>query len=157
MKLLRQDYRNTIVEPLLLTLIAFQIMSGLILLRRRLSRRSDFFGTVQTLTGLYVGVYLLGHSTAAFAARGAGTDTNWNWLTSDDRGLLYNLSGFSLIGHYWVGPIALISHIACGLRFVAIEHGVSEQVANRSAWALVGLAFLLSSVILAGLLGTHLA
>ena len=78
MRLLRSDYRNTVVEPLLLTLIAFQIMSGLVLLRRRLSGRSDFFGTFQTLSSFYVGIYLLGHSTAAFAARGAGTDTNWN-------------------------------------------------------------------------------
>lgn len=157
MKLLRLDYRNTIVEPLLLTLIAFQLMSGFVLLRRRLSRRSDFFGTLQTLTGFYVGIYLLGHSTAVFAARGAGTHTDWNWLTSDDRGLLYYLSSFSLVGHYWVGPIAFITHIACGLRFVAIEHGVSEYAATRLAWGLIASAFVLSSVILAGLLGVHIA
>ncbi|HKD46688.1 MAG TPA: hypothetical protein VKB67_03310 [Rhizomicrobium sp.] len=157
MKLLRLDYRSAIVEPLLLTLIAFQIMSGFVLVRRKLSRPSDFFGTLQTLTGVYVGIYLLGHMTAAFAARGAGTDTNWNWLTSDDRGLLFYLSGFSLVGHYWVGPIAIVTHVACGLRGVMVEHGVNEHAAGRLTWALIALGFAVSSVILAGLLGAHIA
>lgn len=157
MKVLRLDYRNAIVEPLLVTLIGFQIMSGFVLVRRRLSRGSDFFGTLQTLTGVYVGVYLLGHMTAAFAARGAGTDTNWNWLTSDDRGLLFYLSGFSLVGHYWVGPIAIVTHVACGLRGVMMEHGVNEQAAGRVAWSLIALGFAGSSIILAGLLGAHIA
>ena len=156
MKLLRLDYRNAIIEPLLLTLIAFQIMSGFVLVRRKLSHPSDFFGTLQTMTGVYVGFYLLGHMTAAFAARGAGTDTNWNWLTADDRGLLFYLSGFALVGHYWVGPIAIITHIGCGLRAVMLAHGVSEQAAARLVFGLIGLGVVVSSVILAGLLGAHI-
>jgi hypothetical protein len=157
MKIIRLVYRNAIIEPLLLTLIAFQVMSGFVLVRRRLARASDFFGTLQTLTGVYVGIYLLGHMTAAFAARGAGTDTNWNWLTSDDRGLLFFLSGFALVGHYWVGPIAIVTHVACGLRGVAMAHGVSEPAAGRLAWSLIGSGVVASSIILAGLLGAHIA
>ena len=157
MRLARLVYRNTLVEPLLITLIAFQIMSGFVLVRRKLDRASDFFGTLQTMTGIYVGCYFLGHMTAAFAARGAGIDTNWNWLTNDDHGLLFHLSSFSLVGHYWVGPIALVAHVACGLRMVMLEHGVSEHVAARVAWGLIGLGMAGSSVILAGLLGAHIA
>lgn len=157
MKWLRLDYRNAVIEPLLLTLIGFQLMSGFVLVRRKLSRPSDFFGTLQTMTGVYVGIYLLGHMTAAFAARGAGTDTNWNWLTSDDQGLLFHLSGFALVGHYWVGPIAIVTHVACGLRGVMMEHGVKERAAGRVAWGLMGAGFVASSVILAGLLGGHIA
>jgi len=157
MKLVRLVYRNAFIEPLLITLIAFQIMSGFVLVRRRLNRASDFFGTLQTMTGVYVGCYFLGHMTAVFAARGAGTDTNWNWLTSDDHGLLFHLSSFSLVGHYWVGPIAIVTHVACGLRMVMLEHGVSEHAAARAAWGLIGLGVAGSSVILAGLLGAHIA
>ena len=157
MRWARLDYRNVIVEPLLLTLIAFQIMSGFVLVRRKLSRASDAFGTLQTMTGVYVGIYLLAHMTAAFSARGAGTDTNWNWLTYDDRGLLSHLDSFTLVAHYWVGPIAIIAHLACGLRVVMLEHGVSEHAVGRLAWGLIGLGVAASSVILAGLLGVHIA
>lgn len=156
MKLVRLVYRNAVIEPLLITLIAFQIMSGFILVRRRLNRTNDFFGTLQTMTGIYVGCYFLGHMTAVFSARGAGTDTNWNWLTSDDKGLLFHLSSFSLAGHYWVGPIAIVTHVACGLRMVMLEHGVAERGATRAAWTLIGLGVAGSSVILAGLLGAHI-
>ena len=157
MKLVRLIYRNSLIEPLLITLIAFQLMSGFVLVRRRLHRAGDFFGTLQTMTGIYVGCYFLGHMTAVFAARGAGTDTNWNWLTSDDHGLLFHLSSFSLVGHYWVGPIAIIAHVACGLRMVMLEHGVSGPTVARVVWGLIGVGVLASSVILAGLLGAHIA
>ena len=157
MKLARMDYRNAIVEPLLLALIAFQIVSGFVLVRRKLARASDFFGTLQTMTGVYVGIYLLAHMTAAFSARGAGTDTNWNWLTDNDQGLLDHLSSFTLVAHYWVGPVAIVAHVACGLRNVMMEHGISAAAAGRLAWSLIGLGVAASSVILAGLLGVHIA
>lgn len=157
MNALRNVYRSQVGEPILLALICFQIVSGLLLVQRKLVRPSDVFGTLQTLTGIYVGIYLLGHMTAAFSARGAGTDTNWNWLTGNDHGLLYHLSGFSLVGHYWVGPIAIVTHVACGLRGVMLQHGVSDGLASRTAWLSSSLGIIASSVILAGLLGAHVA
>lgn len=157
MKLARQLYRSEIIEPLLLALIAFQIVSGSVLVRRRLDRPSDFFGTLQTLTGVYVGVYLLAHMTAAFSARYAGTDTNWNWLTNDDKGLLAYLSFFPLVAHYWVGPVAIVTHVACGLRVVMLEHRIPQIRATQAAWGLIIAGSLASSIILAGLLGAHIA
>ena len=64
MKEARQLYRATIFEPLLLTLIGFQVASGTLLVRRRLRNGSDFFGSLQTMTGVYVGIYFLAHLTA---------------------------------------------------------------------------------------------
>jgi succinate dehydrogenase/fumarate reductase cytochrome b subunit len=157
MKAARLVYRARMVEPLLLVLIGFQLVSGFLLARRKLERPADLFGTLQTLTGIYVGIYLLGHMTAAFSARGQGTDTNWNWLTDNDHGLLDHLGSFSLVGHYWVGPIAIIAHVACGLRVVMLEHGVSNFLASRLASILIGLGVVVSSIILAGLLGAHIA
>src|SRR4030081_584651 len=40
------------------------------------------------MCGAYIGVYFLAHMTAVFAARYAGTDTNWNWLTNNDTTML---------------------------------------------------------------------
>jgi hypothetical protein len=61
------------------------------------------------------------------------------------------------LAHYWVGPVALVAHVACGLRVVALEHGVAAAVAGRAAVGLMGLGVVASSAILAGLLGFHLA
>jgi len=157
MQTVRLLYRDEIVQPLLLGLIAFQIASGIFLVRWRLKAPADIFGTLQTLTGLYVGIYILGHAIAVFAARSRGIDTDWNWLTGHDRGILFDLSGSALVAHYWVGPIAIVTHVACGLRAVALEHDVSPTAAGRIVVGLFGIGVVASSAILAWLLGFHFA
>jgi hypothetical protein len=57
MKAVRNVYRDDIVQPLLLALIGFQILSGAALLRRRLMMPNDFLGTLQTMCGAHIGVY----------------------------------------------------------------------------------------------------
>jgi hypothetical protein len=157
MNAVRRVYRNDIVQPVLLALIGFQILSGTALLRRRMRMPSDFLGTVQTMSGVYVGVYLLAHITAVFAARYAGTDTNWTWLTRPNDSMLVSLSNLRLIAHYWVGPIAIVAHLACGLRMVLLQHNISPPTANRLALALITVGVVASSVILLALLNVHIA
>lgn len=156
MKAVRQLYRAPVIEPLVLALIAFQIGSGAILVRRRLRSPSDIFGTLQTMTGVYVGIYFLAHLTAVFSARYAGTDTDWNWLTNHDRSMLASLSGLRLIGHYWFGPVAIATHLGCGLRMVLREHAVPARITDFVPRAAFGVGAAASSAILAGLLGFHL-
>jgi hypothetical protein len=153
----RRFYRHDIVQPILLALIGFQILSGTVLVGRRMRMPSDFVGTIQTMSGVYVGVYFLAHVTAVFAARYAGADTNWSWLTRPNDSMLVSLTNLRLIAHYWVGPIAIIAHVACGLRAVLLEHNISMATANRLALALIALGVVASSVILAALLNVHIA
>jgi hypothetical protein len=157
MNAVRHVYRDDIVQPILLALIGFQILSGAVLVRRRLRMPSDFFGTLQTMSGVYVGVYFLAHMTAVFAARHAGTDTNWTWLTRPHDSMLVSLSNLRLIAHYWVGPIAIVAHVGCGLRAVLLQHDVSRTTANRLALALITLGVVASSLIIAALLNVHIA
>jgi hypothetical protein len=157
MKAVRHVYRDDIVQPILLALIGFQILSGTALVQRRMRMPSDFLGTVQTMSGVYVGVYFLAHMTAVFAARYAGTDTNWNWLTRPNNSMLVSLSNLRLIAHYWVGPIAIVTHVACGLRMVLLQRDISSATANRLALALITLGVVVSSVILVALLNVHIA
>jgi hypothetical protein len=103
------------------------------LVRRRMKMPSDFFATVQTMSGVYVGVYFLAHMTAVFAARYADIDTNWTWLTRPNDSMLVSLSSLRLIAHYWVGPVAIVAHVACGLRMVLLQHDISPATANRLA------------------------
>jgi hypothetical protein len=157
MKAIRYVYRDDIFQAILLGLIGFQILSGTALLRRRLTMPSDFLGTVQTMCGAYVGVYFLAHMTAVFAARYAGTDTNWNWLTNNDTSMLVSLSSLRLIAHYWVGPIAIITHLACGLRMILLQREVSPAIAARLVPAFMTFGIVISSVILVALFSVHIA
>ena len=156
MKTVRQLYRAPAVEPLLFSLILFQVLSGALLIRRRLRVASDFFGTVQTMTGVYVGIYFLAHLIAVLGARYAGTDTNWNWLTNSDHSMLVSLSNLRLIAHYWFGPIAIVTHLGCGLRLVLRQHGVSGASADFAPRVALATGVAVSSVILAALLGVRI-
>lgn len=157
MSVARRIYRNDIVQPLLLALIGFQITSGAVLVRRRMTMPGDIFGTVQTMCGAYVGVYFLAHMTAVFAARHAGVDTNWAWLTRPNDSLLFSLTKLRLIAHYWVGPIAIVAHVACGLRWVLLQRDTSPATADRIAWILMTAGVVVSSIILLALLNVHIA
>jgi hypothetical protein len=157
MNAVRRVYRDDIVQPVLLALIGFQILSGSVLVRWKMGMPSDVFGTVQTMCGAYIGVYFLAHMTAVFAARYAGVDTNWAWLTRPNNSMLVSLSNLRLIAHYWVGPIAIVAHVACGLRAVLLQHNVSTETANRLALALITLGVVASSLIIAALLNVHIA
>jgi hypothetical protein len=159
MNVVRRVYRDDIVQPVLLALIGFQILSGTALVRRRMRMPSDLLGTVQTMSGVFVGVYFLAHMTAVFATRHAGTDTNWIWLTRPNDSMLVSLSpsNLRLIAHYWVGPIAIVAHVACGLRMVLLQRDISPATANRLAWALITLGVVASSLIIAALLNVHIA
>jgi hypothetical protein len=159
MNVVRRVYRDDIVQPVLLALIGFQILSGTALVRRRMRMPSDFLGTVQTMSGVFVGVYFLAHTTAVFATRHAGTDTNWIWLTRPNDSMLVSLSpsNLRLIAHYWVGPIAIVAHVACGLRMVLLQRDISPATTNRIALALIAAGVVTSSIILAALLNVHIA
>lgn len=156
MSVARHVYRSETVQPVLLALIGFQITSGTVLVQRRMTMPGDVFGTVQTMCGAYVGVYFLAHMTAVFAARHAGVDTNWAWLTRPNDSLLFSLTKLRLIAHYWVGPIAIIAHLACGLRWVLLQRDSSPATANRIAWSLIIAAAVVSSIILLALLNVHI-
>lgn len=157
MNVVRRLYRNDIVQPVLLALIGFQILSGTALVRRRMRMPSDIFGAVQTMCGAYIGIYLLAHMTAVFAARYADIDTNWAWLTRPSDTMLFSLSKLRLLAHYWVGPIAIVAHVTCGLRWVLLQHDISPATANRIAWTLITTGAVASSLIMAALLNIHIA
>jgi hypothetical protein len=153
----RRIYRNDIVQSILLALIGFQILSGIVLVRGKMRMPSDIFGTVQTIFGAYIGVYFLAHMTAVFAARSAGVDTNWAWLTRPNDSMLNSLSNLRLIAHYWVGPIAIVAHVGCGLRAVLLQHKVPTAMADRLVLALISLGVVASSLIMAALFNVHIA
>jgi CHASE2 domain-containing sensor protein len=78
-------------------------------------------------------------------------------LTRPNDSLLASLFKLRLIAHYWVGPIAIVAHVACGLRWVLLQRDISPAVANRIAWVLIAAGFVVASLILLALLNVHIA
>lgn len=156
MRALRNVYRSTLLEPLLVALLIVQGASGLVLARVRVRDRStDLFHTLQTTSGVYILVFLFSHLAAAFSARAAGTDTNWVWLVGR-AGTLLAYPSLTVVPHYFLGPLALFVHVGCGLRTMRLAQARPRESATRLAVGVMVAGVIATLVIMAGLFGVHL-
>jgi hypothetical protein len=150
MDLLRVWYRSDIVQPILVALLAFQLLSGLRLLWAAIARRTaDIYSSIQTATAAYVAVYVTSHLIAVFILGRVflGIDTTFEWASGAPTGLLHDPWNVRLIPHYSLAPLFVISHLAMGLRAVLLGHGVRAAFANRLAWVICGIGLGVSLVI----------
>lgn len=151
---LRKVYRHPLVEPLLLGAVAFQLLSGVALLRRKLARATTWIEVLQNASGTYLLMFLLSHTSAVLRARYLrGIDTNWAWTSGPD--LLTDPWSTRLVPYYFLAVIAFGLHGACGFRTVALGHGASPATADRLVLILGGLAALASSLIVFALVQNH--
>jgi hypothetical protein len=149
MRALRVVYRHPYIEPVLLACVAVQVVSGLILVGRRLRRPLDRFAILQTAAGAYLAMFFASHVTAALRLRARGGDPDWAWLTGGP--LFTDPWSARLVPYYALVVFALAVHLACAVRGVAIGHGAR---AGRWSWLLVlsaGLATIAATLILVGL------
>jgi hypothetical protein len=105
------------------------------------------------MSGIYLFVFLTSHMTAAFSARAANVDTNWLWLV----GRAGTLAGpaMTVVPHYFLGPLMLFTHVACGLRNVRLAGRSSGLLPDRWAAGTIATGAVVASVILAALFGVH--
>jgi hypothetical protein len=149
MDLLRVWYRSDIVQPILVALFAFQLLSGLRLLWAAIARRADIYSSIQTATAAYLVVYVTSHLIAVFilGRMFLGIDTTFEWASGAPTGLLHDPWNVRLIPHYSLAPLFVISHLAMGLRAVLLGHGVRAAFANRLASVICGIGLGVSLVI----------
>lgn len=151
MRALRVIYRHRLVEPVLLSALVFQIVSGTWLVWRKLERPGGWFDSLQLSTGAYLMVFFLSHVSAVLRARLLrGTDTNWAWLAGGE--LLTDPWSARLVPYYFLAVIALGVHGACGLRVALLGHGLSEERGAALVKALAAIAVLASTAVIVGLL-----
>jgi hypothetical protein len=88
MRVLRHIYRAELTQPLLVVLLIFQIASGLVLWRGRMTVDADLFGTLQTAAGVYLAIYLVSHMIAVFVLGRIvmKVDTDFLFATGRRRG-----------------------------------------------------------------------
>jgi len=144
MGVLRKWYRSGVVEPSVVALMLFMVVSGGLLLRARLQRPAGLFETLQTITGAYLAIYILGHMNSVFiyARLTAGIETDFWFASGGKAGLLGDPWSVRLLPHYALGVWSVIAHAGCGLRTVLLNHGVAQPTPDRvAAWiSLLGAA-----------------
>jgi hypothetical protein len=158
MKAGRTVYRSTFVEPVLVTLLLFQIVSGLTLFWRWSALKADIFRAFQIGSGLYLAVFLLAHLNSAFISARAvhHIDTNWAWAAGLPTGLIRDGWNIRLLPHYAFGALFVLGHLASGARVVMLNHRVHLAFANRFWGLSIGAAALIATAIIAGLCGVRI-
>src|SRR5215831_20107742 len=141
-------YRSDLVQPVLVTLMLFQVVSGVILVSRATAGRSDLYRTLQTSTGAFLAAFIVSHLNAVFILGRAVTkvDTTFLWASGAPVGLLPDAWNVRLIPHYSLGVWLVITQKRLGLRGVLLAHRVSPLAADRVAWGVsaLGAAFALT-------------
>jgi hypothetical protein len=137
MIILRKCYRSEWVQPVLVTLMLFQVVSGIILLWRATAARNDLYHTLQTSSGAFLAAFIASHLNSVFVLARTVTkvDTTFLWASGTPVGLLPNAWNVRLIPHYSLGVWLVITHMGLGLRGVLLAHRVSPAAADRVAWA----------------------
>jgi hypothetical protein len=132
-KIFRLVYRNNILQLLLVALIFFQVGTGLFFVWRLTAAPSDRFRTFQTVSGVYLALYVLGHmdSVFIFARTYLGIDTGWNFATGDPAGMIKDPWNIRLLPHYWLGVFFVLAHLASGARVIMMAHGGSKALIDR--------------------------
>lgn len=155
MHVLRHVYRNPAVEPVLLGCIAFQLLSGLVLLSRKLPYVVNWIDTLQAASAAYLVLFFLSHLSAVFRARYLqDIDTNWTWLTVDN--FLTDPWSTRLVPYYFLATIALGIHGGLGVRQIMLAHGQPSRVADRGFYFLTAGSAVLSAAIMTGLIAASL-
>ena len=125
-------YRNWIVEPLLVLAILAQIFIGAKLVWRRWRLpQKGFWGWVQILSGGYLALFLLIHSSAALTTRYlVGLETNFYWAAAT-----LNIAPLQLFfaPYYTLGIVSVFAHLGAAIYF-----GRSQKSCFAS-WVILGI------------------
>jgi hypothetical protein len=109
----RRFYRNEYVEPLLLMLVAWQAISGVIMVVRGWKARDGKVAWLQALSGLYLAFFLLNHVGAVVAGRALfGLDTDFRFAAA---GFFVPPWPLFFAPYYFLAVWCLFIHVGCAL------------------------------------------
>jgi len=113
---LRPFYVNWVIEPLLVGAIIMQIIIGFTLLKSRWKQEAKgFWGWVQILSGAYIAIFLVMHTSAALVTRYiVELDTNFYWAAGT---LNIGKLPYMFTPYYFLAILSLFSHLAAAIHF----------------------------------------
>lgn len=153
----RKVYRAQVIQPILVVLMLFQVVSGLRMAWRWSANPVGFYRLCQIASGVYLSVYILGHMNSVFfyARMHLHIQTGWDFATGAPTGLIHDPWNIRLLPHYALGVFFVLTHLASGLRVVLIAHGKPEQTVNRLwRWGAAA-STLVAGAIIAGMCGVR--
>jgi hypothetical protein len=155
MQMGRKVYRQTLIEPVLVGLLLFQVGSGLRMAWRWSAGALTLPRAIQLGSGAYLAAFILAHMNSAFISARAvhGIDTNWAWASGAPDGLLLDAWNIRLVPHYALGVFFVIVHLFCGLRAVLLAHQANPATVARIWGSGLVLAAIVSAAIIAALCG----
>lgn len=154
----RTVYRAAAIEPLLVTVMLFQIISGLRLAWTWTETTADRYRVFQVASGVFMSVFILGHMNSVFIFARTFLDipTDWAFAAGLPTGLIHDAWNIRLLPHYALGVFFVLTHLFSGLRVVLLAHEVSQSNANRIWWLGAGISSLISVAIMCGMTGLRL-
>lgn len=158
MKAGRRVYRSAVVEPVLIGLMLFQVISGARLAWRWSGVPVDAYRVFQIGSGTYLAAFIVTHlNSALVSARTVHKiETGWAWASGAPTGLIHDAWNIRLLPHYAFGVFFILAHLASGLRGVAIAHGINAAIANRVWAAGLVISGMISVAIMSGLCGVRI-
>jgi len=144
--LLRTIYRNTIIEPILITAVVFQLILGLTLLIKSLRKEcpKSFWSWLQVVSGILIVLTIGEHLIAMYLARVVSDlDTDFYWPLSVMDGPPFT---YYFIPYYFLMVSSVFAHAAAGLHFIGKDRGYSARI-DIFAKALIILGLLIATFI----------
>lgn len=109
----RGFYRNVLIEPLLLLLLAWQIGSGLLMVARTWTARRGGVAWLQALSGIYLALFLLIHVGAVMYGRGMlGLDTDFRFAAAGFHAPPWQ---WFFAPYYFLAVVCLFAHAGCAV------------------------------------------
>ena len=159
MRLFRHIYRGVVLQPVLVSLLLFQVASGLYLAMRRASAPMNKFRTFQLASGAFLALYIVGHmdSVFIFARTYLGIDSDWGFATGAPTGLIKDAWNIRLVPHYGLAVFFVLARLFSGLRIVMLAHGARNAIADRVMISGSVAAALTACVIMLGMCGVRVS
>lgn len=154
----RVVYRATLIEPLLVAVMLFQVVSGLRLAWVWSETSADRYRVFQVASGVFMAVFIVGHMNSVFIFARTWLDipTDWAFASGQPSGLIADAWNIRLLPHYALGVFFVLAHLCSGLRLVLLAHKCSPARANQFWWLGAGISALISAAIVCGLTGLRL-
>lgn len=151
----RQVYRAPLIEPFLVAMMIFQVVSGLRLSWQWSSSHVDFYRVFQVASGFYLSIFIVGHMNSVFiyARTYLGIPTDWAFASGDPTGLIHDPWNIRLLPHYLLGVFFVLAHLVSGLRVVLLAHGFNRTFVDRMWLAGAGASAAIAITIIVALSG----
>jgi hypothetical protein len=146
-------WRTPVAEPMLVSLLAVQFISGVLLAFDASAGRSTVDHLAQITAGLFLGAFLVSHTTAVAVLGRTILDRgpDFTFASAGPNGLLGSAQGAALYPYYGLAVVALLVHLVRPLR-LWMQRKVGASAARFSAAALIGTGVVVSALLLIALL-----